>query len=220
MTIKDKIFEYLWNDFKPKELEDWLYHQDSEEFEKAIGKESYLDIISEDYTQMSVIQIKNYIYNSLNFDHQKEWDKYAEDKYTPITGICLSNSSQDYTGDKIREWNLDVGRKYEILEIFKTSRSNDNHDYYIRYVDRANDLYPSGFIPKKLFDINLDSISSRYKVIYTDGKIEEILPVDWCEENYKPTIYSFWEDFYDDESKAVQTYFDTLDKLGIKEPWK
>lgn len=220
MNIKDQIFNFLWTDFKPKNFENWLYKQDSEEFEESIGKEAYLDIISEDYSQKSVTQIKKYLYDCISTDLQNEWDKYAQDKYVPITGICLSNSSRDYMGDNIRDWNLKVGDKYEILEIFKSSGSNDNHDYYIRYVDRTNDLDPSGFIPMELFDINLDKISNLYKVAYVDGEIVEILPNDWHSDNYNPSVYSFWEDFYDGESKAVQTYFDTLDKLGIKKPWK
>lgn len=218
MNLKEELFHYLWSDFKVVDFKNWLYRQDSIPFEKLIGKEVYLDIISEDFSNMRTNQIKRYIYDRLNDRLKADWGKYIKDKYVPLIGICRITKSLDYYKPDIRDWKMNVGEKYEILEIVNCSSENDNHKQYVRYVDRDNDLYPSGFVPRELFDIDFDCISDIYLVHETDSGIE-IRPKEWCNGVYKPTQYSFWEDFYDDEAKAVKTYYDTLDNLGIKNAW-
>ena len=218
MSLESELFQYLWADFNTNDFENWLYNQDSINFEKLIGKETYLDIISTDYSLLRPNQIKRYIYDRLDNDLKKNWDNFVLEKYIPIIGICKTKEALDYYTDNIRDWELEVGLKYEIIEIIKASRKNDNHKQYVRYVERDRDLYPSGLIPMDVFDINLDSISDIY-LVQSFGGLIEIRPKDWSEGIYQPSEYSFWEDFYNDEPKAVKTYYDTITKLGIKNAW-
>ncbi len=82
------------------------------------------------------------------------------------------------------------------------------------------DLRPSGFVPISLFKIeNLNNISEIYTK--TENSKTEILiePLKISELEYIPTKYSFWEDYYDDDEKALRTYDKVLEELGVKEVW-
>ena len=215
MNLKEELFQYLWSDFKLSDFENWLYEQDSVRFEEFVGQDVYLEIISEDYSKMSINQIKRYIIDRLSIDSKADWEKFIKDKYVPLIGICRSDKALDYYKSEIRDWELTVDGKYEILEIINSSSNNANHKQYVRYVDRDNDLYPSGFVPKELFEIDFSNISELYIVHDTDKGIE-VRPNDWSEGIYRPTQYSFWEDFYNGDEKAMKTYYTTLDYLGIK----
>jgi hypothetical protein len=218
MNIKGELFQYLWSDFKIADFENWLFRQDSDKFEELIGKDKYLDIISENFSSMTTSQIKKYIFNRFDSELKVDWDKFVAENYFPVIGICKVTHLLDYNGTKIRDWELKIAEKYEILEILKSSNKNDNHKAYVRYVDRLHDLNPSGLVPKDLFDINLEKVSDLYQIDNSEDSIQ-IKPKDWSDQNYHPVIYSFWEDFYDDEPKAVKTYYNTIDKLGIKNAW-
>lgn len=218
MNLKEELFQYLWFDFKISDFENWIYKKDSVRFEELTGKDVYLDIISEDYSEMSTNQIKRYILDRLTNDLKADWEKYVNDKYIPLIGICRTDKALDCYKPEIRDWKLTVDGKYEILEIINSSSKNDNHEQYVRYVDRDNDLYPSGFVPKELFEIDFSNISDLY-LVHDTGKGIEVRPKDWSDGFYRPTQYSFWEDFYDDEEKALKIYYNTLDRLGIKNAW-
>jgi hypothetical protein len=218
MSLKEELFQYLWFDFKLSDFENWIYKQDSVRFEELTGQNVYLDIISEDYSEMSINEIKRYIFNRLSNDLKADWEKYVNNKYIPLIGICRTDKALDYYKPEIRDWELTVDGKYEILEIINSSNKNDNHEQYVRYVDHDNDLYPSGFVPKELFEIDFSNVSDLY-LVHDTGKGIEVRPNDWSEGFYRPTQYSFWEDFYDNEAKALKTYYNTLDRLGIKNAW-
>ncbi|MBL0382506.1 MAG: hypothetical protein JKP90_23485 [Desulfofustis sp. PB-SRB1] len=78
--------------------------------------------------------------------------------------FARTDKALDCYKPEIRDWKLTVDGKYEILEIINSSSKNDNHEQYVRYVDRDNDLYPSGFVPKELFEIDFSNISDLYLV--------------------------------------------------------
>ncbi|MBL0382505.1 MAG: hypothetical protein JKP90_23480 [Desulfofustis sp. PB-SRB1] len=86
--MKEELFQYLWFDFKISDFENWIYKKDSVRFEELTGKDVYLDIISEDYSEMSTNQIKRYILDRLTNDLKADWEKYVNDKYIPLIGIC------------------------------------------------------------------------------------------------------------------------------------
>ena len=218
MCLKDQLFQYLWTDFKLSDFESWIFNQDSVRFEELIGEEVYLDIISEDFSKMSINKVKRYLYDRFTNKLKEDWEKYINDKYVALVGTCITNRALDYYESKNRDWDLKVGGNYAILEIINSSKKNSNHVQYVRYVDRDNDLYPSGFVPKELFEIDLSQISDLYLIHDTEKGIE-IEPKDWSEGIYKPSKYSFWEDFYDDEVKAINTYYETLARLGITNAW-
>ena len=218
MNLKEELFQILWSDFKVKDFENWLFKQNSIDFENLLGEDNYLDIISEDFSRESVDNIKRHVYSKFNTSLKSDWEDFINQNYVPLIGICKTAKALDYYKSETRDWDLQIGKKYEILEVVISSTNTDNHKQYVRYVDRENNLYPSGYVPLELFEIDLQNISDKYFYREIDELIE-IHPKNWNENNYKPEIYSFWEDFYDDEPKAVGTYYDTLEELGIKNAW-
>lgn len=218
MNLKEELFQILWSDFKVNDFENWLFKQNSIDFENLLGEDNYLDIISEDFSRESVDNIKRYVYSKFNTSLKSDWEDFINQNYVPLIGICKTAKALDYYKSETRDWDLKIGKKYEILEVVISSTNNDNHKQYVRYVDRENNLYPSGYVPLELFEIDLQNISDKYFYREIDELIE-IHPKNWNENTYKPEIYSFWEDFYDDEPKAVGTYYDTLEELGIKNAW-
>jgi len=219
MDIKNELFEYLWNDFKSIDLEKWICNQDSILIDKLFKNDIYLDIIMEDFSRMSTDKTKRYIFDKFNQETKVEWDKFVAKKHIPLVGICKENCSLHYSEPINRNWDLIVGKKYEIIEIVNKFSEHNNHDQYVRYVNRDFDLNPSGYVPKDLFEIDLSNISDIYLIEQTNlGTI--ISPKDWSDKFYKPrSNYSFWEDFYNDDKGAIEIYNRTLDQLGIKNVW-
>ena len=219
MDIKNELFKYLWNDFKSIDIEKWICNQDSILIDRLFKNDIYLDIIVEDFSRMSTDKAKRYIFDKFNQETKAEWNKFVAKKYIPLVGICIKNCSLHYSEPINKDWDLIVGKKYEIIEIVNKWTEYNNHDQYVRYIDRDFDLYPSGYVPKDLFEIDLSNISDIYLIEQTNlGTI--VSPKNWSKKFYKPnSSYSFWEDFYNDDKGAIEIYKRTLNQLGIKNVW-
>ncbi len=100
--------------------------------------------------------------------------------------------------------------------IFEKSKTFENHQSLVNFVNKDELFIPSGYVSMELFEIDKSRTLEYYKkgVNENDELITE--PIDWSKEVYQSTQYSFWEDYYENEERAINTYFSTLDKLGIK----
>ncbi|MBE9488808.1 MAG: hypothetical protein IMY67_00820 [Bacteroidetes bacterium] len=217
--IKSYILEFIWSGKGVSHFEQWLYEQNSIEFEKLFGESNYIELVSFDYKKKTVDQIKQFVKTILPDTLIQEFEaEFEKRKSKAIKGKCLKKEALDYYDKKNRNWDVEVGKEYEFL-IINTGIQKGNHPALVNYVDRTNYFQPSGFIPMELFEIDLDNISEFYHKVSNTKSQTRIELEAFSDKQYKPTQYSFWEDFYNDDDKAVNTYFDTIDKLGIKNVW-
>ena len=148
-----------------------------------------------------------------------EFEMYFKENERMIKGTCIKNESLDYSGNEMRKWELEIGKSYDIIVIINNSINFENHQSLVNFVDKNSYYTPSGYVPKELFQIDESSFSNYYhKYENEDGEIITE-PRKWSKEMYEPKEFSFWEDYYNDEEKALNTYLNTLDKLGIKNVW-
>jgi hypothetical protein len=217
--IKSYILEFIWSGKDVSDFEQWLYEQDSVEFEKQIGEENYVELISCDYKKKTIEQIKKFVKTILRDNLIQEFEEeFEKRKSKAIRGKCVKKTALDYYDKKDRNWDVEIGKEYEFL-IINLGLEKGNHSALVNYVDRTNYFQPSGFVPMELFDIDLTNIYEFYHKVCNEKNEPTIEIEDFSKKKYNPTQYSFWEDFYDDDEKAVNTYFDTIKKIGIKNVW-
>jgi len=215
--IKSYLLNFIWEGKNSQDFEKWLYNQESGKFEKLLGEENYVELISYDIRNKTIEQIKRHIKQVFPKILINEFETSFKEKEKMIKGVCIKNEALNYGGKDIRNWDVTVGETYEFL-IINTGLKKGNHFALANYSDRENNFRPSGYIPMELFDIELNNISDLYHRIVNAKKEMTIEPKSWSEKVYVPII-SFWEDFYDDVENAVNTYYDTIEKLGIKNVW-
>jgi hypothetical protein len=201
--IKPYILEFIWSGKSVSQFEQWLYEQDSVKFEKLIGEINYTELVSFDYEKKTVELIKEFIKTilpqNLIYEFESEFDKR---KSKVIRGKCLKNEALDYYEKKTRNWEVEIGKEYEFL-IVNSGIQNGNHNQLVNYVDRTNHFQPSGFVPMELFEIDLANLSEFYHKVITPENELTIELIAFSKSNYSPSQYSFWEDFYADDEKAV-----------------
>jgi hypothetical protein len=208
--IKSYLLEFIWSGKDVSDFEQWLYERNSVEFEKLIGEENYVELISYDYKKKTIELSDNLI--------QEFEEEFEKRKSKAIKGKCVKKTALDYYDKKYRNWDVEIGKEYEFL-IINLGLEKGNHSELVNFVDRTNYFQPSGFVPMELFVIDLSNISDFYHKVF-DEKNETTIEIEaFSKKKYKPTQYSFWEDFYDDDEKAVNTYFDIIEKMGIKNVW-
>jgi len=211
--------EFIWYGKNVSDFEQWLYKQNSIEFEKLIGESNHLELLSYDYKKKTTEHIKQFFKTILNDNIIKEFEKeFERRKSKAIFGKCIKKKALDYYEKTNRNWNVDIGKEYEFL-IINSGIKKGNHSALVQYVDRTNSLQPSGFIPMELFDIDLDNISEFYHKVSNVKKESTIEIKAFSKKQYEPNQYSFWEDYYNDDEKAMNTYFETLEKMEIKNVW-
>ncbi len=217
--IKSYILEFIWSGKNISDFEQWLYQQNSTEFENLIGVSNYLELISYDYKKKTTDQIKYFFKTILNNSIMEEFEtEFKKRKSKAIIGKCIKNVALNYHEKTERNWNVEIGKEYEFL-IVNSGIEKGNHSALVNYVDKTNSFKPSGFIPMELFEIDLTNISDFYHQVSNAGKGTTIEIKAFSEKQYIPNEYSFWEDYYNDEKKAVDTYLETLEKMEIKNVW-
>jgi hypothetical protein len=212
------ILEFIWQGKSIDQFEKWLYEQDSAEFEKLLGKENYVDLISCDFKKNTIDQIKSLIKSILSVEIKDEFDLEFKSRVKAIKGLCIKTNAWNPWGNEMRDWEVEVGKEYEFIIISKGMK-NKKYPPTVNYIDRQYYFRPSGFVPAELFEIDLKNISDFYHIIETKDCEQLIELKDLSDRYYKPVKYSFWEDFYDDDDKAVDLYYDTINKIGIKNVW-
>lgn len=156
--------------------------------------------------------LKRVLNNKLIKEFEEEFERR---KSKVIKGKCVKKSALDYYDKRYRNWDVEIGKEYEFL-IINLGIEKGNHSDLVNYVDRNNYFQPSGFVPMELFEIDLTKISQLYHIVY-DEKNKKIIEIEaFSNKKYKPTQHSFWEDFYDNDAKAVSKYYEIIEKIGIK----
>ena len=217
--IKSYILEFIWSGKNISEFEQWLYKQNSTEFENLIGTSNYIELISYNYKNKTPEQVKHFFKTILNNSIVEEFEsEFKKRKSKAIIGKCVKKFALDYYEKTDRDWDVKVGKEYEFL-IVNLGVKKGNHSALVSYVDKTNYFLPSGFVPMELFDIDLDNISEFYHKVSNSENETTIEIKAFSKKEYIPNQYSFWEDFYNDEKKAVDTYKETLEKMEIKNVW-
>jgi hypothetical protein len=216
--LKEYILEFVWTGDDVAQFEKWLYLQDSDNFERLLGSDNYVELISYDFKKKTIDQFKKFLKSVIPVEIKKEFDLEFKRREKAIKGKCVKTKAWNPWGNEMRDWELEVGKEYEFIIISKGMK-NKKYPPTVNYIDREDYFRPSGFIPAELFEIDLENISDFYHIIETDECEQLIELKDLADKFYKPVNYSFWEDFYDDEDKAVNLYYDTIDRLGIKNVW-
>lgn len=217
--IKSYLQSFIWNGKDIQDFESWLYKHDSKDIEEFLGTEAYMNIISHDYRRTNIDSVKKFIKENLSKDLIIEFENYFKLNESMIKGKCIKRDALDYSDNKMRNWDVEFGKTYDLIVIIEQSSNTKNHFSLVNFVDKDEYFTPSGYLPKELFQIDENTLSEHYHQ-YENEENEIITePVDWSDKVYKPNDYSFWEDYYNNDSKAVETYFNTLEKLGIKNIW-
>lgn len=216
--IKRSILEFVWQEKSVDQFANWLYQQNSDEFEKILGHENYIELISYDFRKKTTGQIKSLIKSLLPDEMKLEFESEFKTRNKAIKGVCIKTNAWNPWGKEMKDWELVVGKEYEFIIISKGVKDK-SYPPTVNFVNRDNYFRPSGFFPAELFEIDLEYISDFYHTIETN-ECEHLIELrDLSDKNYMPVQYSFWEDFYDGEKKAVNLYYDTIDTLGIKNVW-
>ncbi len=217
--IKSYILEFIWSGKNIYDFEQWLYKQDSVEFENLIGISNYVELISYDYKKKTTEQIKHFFKTILKNSITEEFEiEFKKRKSKAIIGKCIKKIALNYHEKTERNWNVEIGKEYEFL-ILILGIEKGNHSALVNYVDKTNSFKPSGFVPMELFEIDLNNISEFYHQVINAKKETTIEIEAFSEKQYKQNEYSFWEDYYNDEKKAMNTYLETLEKMEIKNVW-
>lgn len=216
--IKSGILEFVWQGKSVDQFANWLYEQDSNDFEEILGYENYIELIGYDFRKKTDVQIKSLIKSILPEEIKLEFESEFKIRNKAIKGVCIKTNAWNPWGNEMKDWQLDVGKEYEFIIVSKGAKDS-KYPPTVNYVNRDDYFRPSGFFPAELFEIDLKYISDFYHTIETNECEQLIELKDLSEKHYKPVQYSFWEDFYDDEEKAVNLYYDTIVALGIKNVW-
>ena len=217
--IKTYLINYIWSGDDIQIFEKWLYSQNRDDIEAFFGTIGYMEIINYDFRRGTIDSLKNKIKVNLPSEKFIEFETIFKSKEKYHTGKCIKKEGLDYQGTKMRNWDLQIGKTYAVINISESLHGAGNHSYYIQFADFDNDLMPSGYIPMAFFEMDTNLNSAHYKTYKNSANEKIIEPIEWSKGIYKPTQHSFWEDFYDDETKALKTYYNTLGQLGIKNVW-
>lgn len=216
--IKSYILEFIWSGKNVSDFEQWLYEQNSIDFEDLIGEENYIELISFDFKRKTTDQLKQLLKEVLPENLIKNFEIEFNNRRTAIKGTCIKTRAWNPWAKEMQDWDLELNKEYEFL-IVSNGMKDDSYSPTVNYVDKSDYFRPSGFIPAELFKIDTTTIPDEYHKIETDQCNELIELKDFSDQYYIPVKYSFWEDFYDDEEKAVDLYYDTIEKIGIKNVW-
>lgn len=216
---KSYLKSFIWSGEDALEFESWLYTQDSAELEALFGPEKFMTIKAHDYRRSTIESVKQLIKENISDHLNQEFEDYFAQKGRMIKGKCIKTEALDYNGTEIIDWGVEIGETYDIIVLIEQSTEYENHPSLVNYVDKEDYFVPAGYVPMELFEIDKSSALEHYKKEENEDGELITEPIDWSQEVYEATHVSFWEDYYEEEEKAVSTYFSTLEKLGIKHVW-
>ena len=210
---------FIWEGTDVHEFENWLFKKGLKEIEQLVGSEEYMRIVSYDYRRTSIEAVKRLIKEVLSQELIEEFEQFFRKKGRMIRGECIRNKALNHSGNQLIDWDVEIGKTYDIIVLIENSKDSENHKSLVNFVDKSDFFNPSGHVPMELFKIEENTISEYYHKYVNERNETVTEPVDWSKEVYVPTHYSFWKDFYNNDKKAEKTYFYTLEKLGIKNIW-
>jgi len=214
MNFKDELFYKLWKEKDKKVFEQWIYNSNSIDFENCIGENSYLEIICENYSGFTIIQLKRFVFNNLTLTLQEEFKNYIRKNQKVLKATCIKTRGLDYFRKEERNWELKVGQEYYILGIC-VDLKNTFHPITLTIFDPSYSETTPYIIPAELFEINDKIIPPNYSITVVDNSLR-LDPNEFVDKAYEATEYSFWEDYFNDEEKAVNLFKSTIERLGIE----
>ena len=213
MEFKQDFFQRLWKEKDKTSFEQWIYNSNSIDFENTIGNKSYLEIITEINSGLSLQKMKSLVFDSLQTNVKNEFRNYINEKQRVIKAKCLKTECLDYDGKEIRNWELKVGKEYYIIGI-SVDLKKKFHQISFQIFDPSYSETTPYFIPAELFEINDEIIPENYVLTFADNAIQ-IDPAEFVDKTYAAVEYSFWEDYFDEHEKAVKIFRATMDRLDI-----
>lgn len=213
MNFKEELFHRLWKEKDRAAFEHWIYNSNSLDFETVIGAESYLEIISEDLSGLTLKQQKVLVFDNLSGSLKEEFKRHIETRQKVIKATCIKTVGIDYDGQKERNWEVNVGQDYYILGISVDLKKSPQQIMFQIFDPSYSETTPY-FIPAELFEIKDRIVPPDYSLTVADNLLQ-LDPIEFVDKKYQAVEYSFWEDYFDDHAKAVKIFKATIDRLDI-----
>jgi hypothetical protein len=214
MDFKDELFYRLWKEKDKTTFEQWIYSSNSLDFEKCVGEKSYLEIISENFSGLTIKQLKQILFDNLSMTLKEEFKKYIKINQKVLKATCIKTTGLDYDGKSERNWKLKVGKEYYILGISVDLKKTPQRIMYQIFDPDYSETTPY-LIPAELFEINDKIIPPNYSITVADNSLQ-LNPMEFVDKTYLAVEYSFWEDYFDDHEKAVKIFKSTIERLDIE----
>ena len=214
MDFKQDLFDRLWKEKDRTTFEQWIYNSNSVDFETAIGKEPYIEIISENFSGLTLKQLKQLIFDNLSQTLKQDFKRHIDTHQKVIKATCIKTKGLDYYGKKERNWELKVGQEYYILGISVDLKKSPQRIMFQIFDPSYSDRTPY-FIPAELFEINDRIVPPNYSITVADNSLQ-LNPMEFVDKKYQAVEYSFWEDYFDDHEKAIKIFNSTIERLDIQ----
>jgi len=214
MEFKDELFYRLWKEKDKTTFEQWIYSSDSVDFEKCVGENPYLEIISENYSGLTIKQVKHLVFDKLSPRLKGEFKTHIRTNQKVLKATCIKTIGIDYDGKNERNWELKVGKEYYILGISVDLKKSANQIGFQIFDPTYSETTPY-FIPAEHFEIKDKIIPPNYSITVADNSLQ-LDPMEFVDGTYAAVEYSFWEDYFDDHEKAVKIFKSTIERLDIE----
>ncbi|RCU42099.1 hypothetical protein EIZ47_10925 [Chryseobacterium lacus] len=214
MNFKEQLFYRLWKEKDKTTFEHWIYNSNAIDFEECVGEKSYLEIISENFSGLTIRQLKQLVFDNLSPRLKEEFKTYIRTNQKAIKATCIKTVGIDYNGKSERNWELKVGNEYYILGISVDLKKSANQIGFQIFDPSYSETTPY-FIPAELFEINGKIVPPNYSITVKDNTLQ-LDPMEFVDKTYAAVEYSFWEDYFDDHEKAVKIFKATIERLDIE----
>ena len=214
MNFKDELFYRLWKEKDKTTFEKWIYSSNSVDFESCVGDKSYHEIISENYSGVTIKKLKHLVFDKLNLTLKEEFKKHIRTNQKVLKATCIKTNGLDYDGKSERNWELKVGNEYYILGISVDLKKLPLRIMFQIFDPSYNETTPY-FIPAELFEINDKIVPPNYSITVTDNSLQ-LDPMEFVDKTYVAVEYSFWEDYFENHEKAVKIFKSTIERLDIE----
>ncbi|HOJ90233.1 MAG TPA: hypothetical protein PLH86_03995 [Saprospiraceae bacterium] len=214
MNFKDELFYRLWKEKDKSTFEQWIYSSNSVDFESCVGDKSYLEIISKNYSGLTIKQAKKSVFDNLNQTLKEEFKKHIRINQKVLKATCINTKGLDYDGKSLRDWELKVGKEYYILGISVDFKKMPHQITFQIFDPSYSDTTPY-LIPAELFEIKDKIIPPNYSITLVDGSLQ-LDQMEFVDKSYAAVEYSFWEDYFDAHEKAVKIFKATIERLDIE----
>jgi hypothetical protein len=214
MNFKDELFYQLWKEKDKIAFEQWIYNSNSVEFESCVGEKSYHEIISENYSGLTIKQVKQLVFDNLSQTLKEEFKNHIRTNQKVLKATCIKTTGLNYDGKSERNWELKVGKEYYILGI-SVDLKKTYHQVLFQIFDPSYSDTTPYLIPAELFEIKDKIIPPNYSITVVDNSLQ-LDPMEFVDKSYAAVEYSFWEDYFDDHEKAVKIFKATIERLDIE----
>jgi len=214
MSFKEQLFYKLWKETDKVTFEQWIYSSNTIDFENCVGEKSYLEIISENFSTLTIKQLKQFVFDTLSMELKGEFRTHIRTSQKVLKATCIKTTGLDYDGKSERNWELQVGKEYYILGI-SVDLKKSLHQITFQIFDPSYSETTPYLIPAELFEIKDKIIPPNYSITVAGNSLK-LDPMEFVDKSYAAVEYSFWEDYFDDHEKAINIFKSTIERLGIE----